>query len=213
MIATAERLEASHEGTAVALRLASTDNSPGKRLKQVRQERGYTQDDVAKHLGLSRAAYCQYETGSSRLRVYMLEEVAPYLSTTPEWLAFGVGSDVGVGEVEFSAGQFIPKRTWSLDPAWLRDYVEVFPHRVRLLQVEEDSPTLHAGDIAIVDTEAEPNAIVDEFVVVYEHQLKIGNVSLPAKSDVIRFHHNRTRHEDMPEASIYGRVVGKISRS
>jgi transcriptional regulator with XRE-family HTH domain len=46
------------------------------RLKKYRDRYGYTQQDVADHLGVGKSTYTQYEIGSRRIPVDMLVRVA-----------------------------------------------------------------------------------------------------------------------------------------
>lgn len=80
------------------------------RLRDAREniEPTKRQEDIAAHLGLSRAAVAQWERGQTIPQPHVIIEVAKYLKTTPEWLAFGVKSDTKVIERE------------SLDPSFVK---------------------------------------------------------------------------------------------
>ena len=55
-------------------------------LKQKRQERGITQNDLAVRVGVKRKTVCQWETGSRQPRVELLPKIAAVLGCTVDEL-------------------------------------------------------------------------------------------------------------------------------
>lgn len=53
----------------------------GSRIKSRRKELGFSQADVAKHLGISYQQMQKYESGKDKLRVLYLSEIAGFLDT------------------------------------------------------------------------------------------------------------------------------------
>jgi transcriptional regulator with XRE-family HTH domain len=56
----------------------------GKRLKELRGQR--TQEDIAKHLGVSRARYAHYENGRSEPDYETLEKIASFFDVSIDYL-------------------------------------------------------------------------------------------------------------------------------
>lgn len=66
-----------------------------ERLKQLREARNASQSDVAKLLGVSRAAYSQWEADLTEPSLGHIEVLAILLGSTPEYIAFAVGAADG----------------------------------------------------------------------------------------------------------------------
>jgi transcriptional regulator with XRE-family HTH domain len=64
----------------------------GDRIIEARKEKDMTQLDLAKKLGLSRAAVGQWEINSTSPSISKLEEVAMVLGVEPQWLAYNVSA-------------------------------------------------------------------------------------------------------------------------
>lgn len=60
----------------------------GQRIKIKREELGYTQEDIAKELGLNKSTIQRYETGNiQRVKLPIIEAIAKLLKVNPSWLA------------------------------------------------------------------------------------------------------------------------------
>jgi len=65
----------------------------GQRIKQIRQEKKLTQDELAKQLGISRQAICMWEANKRELRVSTLHRVGQLLGVSiDELLRFEKGA-------------------------------------------------------------------------------------------------------------------------
>jgi transcriptional regulator with XRE-family HTH domain len=64
--------------------------SVGERIVEARKAKDMTQLDLAKRLGISRAAVGQWEIDATSPSIAKLEEVAMVLGVEPEWLAYNV---------------------------------------------------------------------------------------------------------------------------
>ena len=62
----------------------------GARIKDVRQERGWTQDQLAQAVGVSRSAVAQWETGRAGQVTGNLTRIATCLDVGVEYLMHGV---------------------------------------------------------------------------------------------------------------------------
>ena len=65
----------------------TTRNVLGKRLREEREYRGFSQEDVASHLGVPRSAISLIESGSRRVSAEELGRLARLYQTTMESLA------------------------------------------------------------------------------------------------------------------------------
>ncbi|MGN0056443.1 MAG: helix-turn-helix domain-containing protein [Atopobiaceae bacterium] len=63
----------------------------GGRVRALREERGLTQEEVAKALGLTRPAVGRWETNRAKPRIDKLDQLAEILGTTPYYLLNGDG--------------------------------------------------------------------------------------------------------------------------
>ena len=61
----------------------------GARIKEVRQERGWTQDQLAQAVGVSRSAVAQWETGRAGQITGNLTRIAASLDVGVEFLMYG----------------------------------------------------------------------------------------------------------------------------
>jgi transcriptional regulator with XRE-family HTH domain len=62
------------------------------RLKQLRKEKGLNQDQVAKMLDITRAAYGKIETGVNEVNVRHLLKLSGYYDVSLDWLITGKGA-------------------------------------------------------------------------------------------------------------------------
>lgn len=61
-------------------------NGLGERIKELRQLRGFTQDDVAEKLGMKRSNFSSYETGRTIPPSNILSEMATLFNTSTDYL-------------------------------------------------------------------------------------------------------------------------------
>ena len=60
----------------------------GKRIKQARELRGITQDQLGNSLGMNKSTIQRYETGQiSKIKLPVLESIAKALRVNPNWIA------------------------------------------------------------------------------------------------------------------------------
>lgn len=63
--------------------------SVGARIREARQARGLTQNELATVLGVTRSAVAQWETGRAGQESAMLPRIAEALAISPGWLLAG----------------------------------------------------------------------------------------------------------------------------
>ena len=56
---------------------------PGKKIKQIRELKNYTQDYIATNLGISNRAYSKIETGETNLTIDKLNSISEVLEVSP----------------------------------------------------------------------------------------------------------------------------------
>lgn len=72
-------------------------------LKQLRQEKGITQKEIAKILGISQAAYSLYEKGQREPKYEMLEKIADFFNVSVGFLVSGQKDYIySIAEIPFS---------------------------------------------------------------------------------------------------------------
>ena len=64
-------------------------NRIGKNIKKARSEKGYTQEQLAQKLCVTRNTISNYETGHSNPDIEMLQMLAEALKTDPNTLIYG----------------------------------------------------------------------------------------------------------------------------
>jgi len=62
----------------------------GKRVKEIRTIRGFTQSNVASHLGISFQQLQKYETGSNRVSASRMFELSKLLDVSPSYFFEGL---------------------------------------------------------------------------------------------------------------------------
>lgn len=82
------------------------------RLKYLREEKGKTQNDIAKYLGITAPAYTMIENEQRRLTSKMLEKLAEYFDVSTDYIlgrtiARTPGTDIlGLTEVGFNSSEY-----------------------------------------------------------------------------------------------------------
>jgi transcriptional regulator with XRE-family HTH domain len=67
----------------------STPKDIGLRIRALRREKGMTQDELADHVGVSRSAVAQWETGRTGQITGNLSRIAGSLDASVEYLVYG----------------------------------------------------------------------------------------------------------------------------
>lgn len=56
------------------------------KLKELREEKGITQKEIASYLNIKQNTYSQYETGNRELPIEVLIKLAKYYNTTTDYI-------------------------------------------------------------------------------------------------------------------------------
>jgi DNA-binding XRE family transcriptional regulator len=62
----------------------------GAKIEQMRSQIGWTQDDLAKRIKLTRTSVTNIEAGRQRLLLHQIDDIAAAFQTTPKHLLRGV---------------------------------------------------------------------------------------------------------------------------
>jgi len=131
-----------------------------ERFKARRDELGISQSDIAVRLGIKPQSVHQWEQGTTTPRGYRVEKLAAMLSTTQEWLLFGVSSPDKIKSVvtEETGGTYEPGlfSDTSLSSTPLG---QATPESSLFIEVPVYDVSLAAGDGSYV----EEDLIVDNF--------------------------------------------------
>lgn len=71
----------------------------GKKIQEAREEKGMTQVDLARALGITQAALSNYELGKRRLYIHQIETMAGLLDKSISFFVKDMGNAVNDGEV------------------------------------------------------------------------------------------------------------------
>lgn len=174
---------------------------------------------VAKQAGesrpLSRTAYIMYETDSVKPQFPVLEQIALALRAAPEYIAFGVGPSHPIEQMVYNADidEFERIDIWTLNPQWLAERFDAAPHELALAAINDFSPTLKPGDMAVVRRGVEPNASGGEFVFGMDGELRVAHLTRPARGGPYRVYESDLKaHNDVEPGDLHilGKVIGKI---
>ncbi len=61
----------------------------GTNVKELRKQKGLTQEEMAKKLDIAQATYCQFETNAKSPNVYLAQEIAKILGVSLDFLMGG----------------------------------------------------------------------------------------------------------------------------
>lgn len=184
----------------------------GRRLQARREQLGLKQAEVATQMGLSRTAYCQYESGTSSMTTQKVERAARVLKTRPEWLAFGTREPNGIEVVGWTGEDFERTAMWSLDEDWLQRKFNVPSWQVKVFYVEQPLPDYHAGDAVVIHQGAQPTTAPADFLFAIGKDVAIASMTRLAKGDTYRIFGPNKTHEDVKAdfVKVYGRVLTTV---
>lgn len=182
--------------------------SQGKVAEQVWFWNAQLQEQVE----LSRSAYCMYESGDVVPNLAKIVQIAAALRCDPAWLAFGKGNRSEIEEIDFSPDttEFVTTGFQVIREDWLRETFGVEPSEIILSVAADSTPSLRAGDIAIVVKGIEPSPNMAEFVFVEGDRFTIAPVTKRGTAHRIYDPAGRS-HREVPIGSLkfLGKVVGK----
>lgn len=190
--------------------------TPGDRLKMRRLLIGMKQEDVAAKVGLSRTAYCQYETNSSKLTVDRAAEVADILGVSRQWLAFGDGPMEAISQIAFRNGKMIRTGEWGLNEAWVESALHGLKTSELLIFLATlDGSTTKAGDAVLLEkTDTLEETKAGEYLCVVDGMAQLAHLSRRSATGAIRVSGGpKAGSFASDEVKIIGRVVTKLGVS
>lgn len=72
----------------------------GEQLTKARESLGLSQAEASKLIGISQGTYSGYETGTRRIKLPMLQQIADAYNVTVDWL---IGTKVGLNVADFDS--------------------------------------------------------------------------------------------------------------
>lgn len=213
---------------------APSPHTVGQRIKAAREQASLTQLDIAKHLGLSRAAVAQWEADVTSPSIAKLGEVASLMHSTPQYLAYGIDGapitvvkppegTVSLTEVAFGAkaDERLTTGTWNLPETYLKSDLHVLSTDGLIVwRVESDdmAPTYEYGDRIIIDTNAKRVSPPGVFLIwdgVGPSLAHINVVQVDAGKQKARItpREGNSYEAAIEKLSVIGRVKGRIHAS
>lgn len=89
----------------------------GKRIKKLREERGYSQDYVAGCLGITKNAYQKLERGANGAKIETLIDIAEMFDTTLDYIVIGKRNETVedmIGNLDEKEREFILNQVKSM---------------------------------------------------------------------------------------------------
>jgi len=78
----------------------------GTRIKEARVQKGWSQEVMAKAMGVTRGAISQWEAGDTNLSLDRLTAIADTLNVSEEWLRAGKSPQQDAGDVPISVKEW-----------------------------------------------------------------------------------------------------------
>ena len=201
-----------------------------RRILRARKEGGLTQQAVATHFGISRAAVAQWESGQTRPETGKLDRLSQILNVRLEWLGTG-REPIHPGDLDRTiAGaksavpviDYIQAGRWSevVDPYSLGDGLDFITTDLEvggrsfalIIEGESMAPDFAPGDKVIVDPEVTPRP--GDFVVAKLGNLEKGTFKKFRPRGVDRYGNEVVElvplNDDWPILSIDAETPGRI---
>ncbi|WNL50667.1 transcriptional regulator [Ruegeria phage RpAliso] len=207
--------------------------SVGDRIIHARKAKDMTQLDLAKRLGVSRAAVGQWEINSTSPSIAKLEEVATILNVEPQWLAYNVkpgetrvvyrsperDNIQWVSELKFGneEGELIEGDKWGIPNEYLTRDLGSSANDSAICSVNSHSvePAFEYGDKVIIDRADTKPSPGGTFVYWDGIGYAFARMqAIPGKTPKVRLSQNGadTIDMDLSDLTIVGRVKGRLQR-
>lgn len=205
----------------------------GERIIEARKAKDMTQLDLAKRLGISRAAVGQWEIDSTSPSISKLEEVAMILDVAPEWLAYNVKPGEArivyrsperdnmtfIDELKFGESpEDLPAgEKWGIPAEYLTRELKMSLNGAALCTVNSHAiePDVEFGDKAIIDRADTKPSPGGNFLYWDGIGFAFARMqAIPGKSATVRISQKGGDTFELPldEITIIGRVKGRFQR-
>lgn len=205
----------------------------GDRVEEARKAKDMTQLDLAKRLGISRAAVGQWEINATSPSIAKLEEVAMVLGVEPQWLAYNVKqgeprivyrsaerdniqwlSELSFGD---SVDEPVEGGKWGVPADYLIRELHADPEKTALCTINSHAvePEYEYGDKVFVDRADRKPSPAGIFAFWDGIGMAFGRMqAVPGVTPVVRISHKGAETYEVPldEIQIIGRVKGRIQR-
>lgn len=74
--------------------------SVGRKLQHLRDNRGYTQEQIAEKIGISTSFYANLERGNKGMSIFVLRELAEVFDVSVDYLLSIEREEVSIGNIE-----------------------------------------------------------------------------------------------------------------
>lgn len=221
----------------MALSIVHTSDVPmttvGDRIIEARKAKDMTQLDLAKRLGVSRAAVGQWEINATSPSIAKLEEVAMVLNVEPQWLAYNVKPGEArvvyrsperdnihwVTELHFgdSVDDVTEGDKWGIPSEYLTRELHSSVEHAAICTVNSHAaePDYEYGDKVFIDRSDRKPSPAGIFVFWDGIGMAFARMqAIPGKEPQVRITQQGADAYDMPfsEVEIIGRVKGRIQR-
>lgn len=205
----------------------------GARIIEARKAKDMTQLDLAKRIGVSRAAVGQWEINSTSPSIAKLEEVAMVLGVEPQWLAYNVKpgeAHIVYRSPERDNIQWVTEmvfgdtiddvekgESWGIPGEYLRRELHADLDNTAICTVNSHAvePDYEYGDKVFVDRSDTKPSPAGIFVFWDGIGMAFARMqAIPGKDPRVRINQNGSDAYDMPfgDISIIGRVKGRVQR-
>lgn len=206
----------------------------GDRIRIAREAKGWKQADLARALGLSRAAVGQWEIDKTAPSISKMVEVAKALGALPEYIAFGTRPNdtrivyrnperddiVWCKEIAFGSrrDERTVTGTFGIPADFLRKGLHCNPEHTILTPVNSHAvePDYEYGDMVFVDTSDKLPSPSGVFLYWDGVGAVLGRMQIiPRKDPLIRITAKGSQPLDLPlsELDIIGRVKGRMQKA
>lgn len=205
----------------------------GERIIEARKAKDMTQLDLAKKIGVSRAAVGQWEINSTSPSIAKLEEVAMILGVEPQWLAYNVKPGEArvvyrsaerdniqwITEVSFgdSVDDVTKGESWGVPGEYLRRELHTSLDNTIICTVNSHAvePDYEYGDKVFVDKSDKKPSPAGIFVFWDGIGMAFARMqAIPGKDPKVRITQQGADAYDMSfdDVTIIGRVKGRVQR-
>lgn len=199
--------------------------SLGGRIGLARRRKGWTQEELSRRVGKSRATVIQYEQGRLQPPVQQIEVLATVLGVSPEWIAFGRQGITGledssaevtaIPEIELVDGREVVRGGYGL-PATIVDHLGVEQGGGRILVLSQGAPAfgLSAGDRIVVNPEGGLSQEHRLYALKTGRGIEVVRLAprLSQRSEIVKLNdgNGESHSYEQNELEVLGLIVGSI---
>lgn len=191
-----------------------------ERLKKARDNKDYTQQDLANRLSINRTTIAQWENGLSWPSLVKIEEIAHVLGVKPEWIAFGIGNHniddpekkvIDLREVTLTITEENIKLTtlnvWSVPEKVIKPYGD--STNIVLYRIENDGlKPFKKGGFIYMDSSVDDIDGSGYYVILFHGDPTIAHIKLGFESVQVTIKNEETMSAPLDKIDVIAKVVG-----